>query len=158
MRASENNIWLCVRVDVLHLLYHLFMAAISLLCAHQNYFFLIYLLLLSPPPSLRSGSPSPRPLCPPLSSSPVALSLSFLTSSLRLIVSRPLLCSNLSTPCFIKTSPFSLILPSNSQKNPCMLLSLSCCLVVKVANAGCQGNILYVPVQNCVCLCVCVCY
>lgn len=54
VRASENNIWLRVRVDVLHLLYHLFMAAISLHCAHQNCLFLIYLLLLSSPPSLQS--------------------------------------------------------------------------------------------------------
>ena len=62
-------------VVMVHLLYHLFMAAISLLCAHQSFCFLAYLLpplILSIPALLRQ----PRPFCPSLSLFLVALGLS----------------------------------------------------------------------------------
>lgn len=81
--VCENNIWLCVCVVMVHLLYHLFMAAISLLCAHQSFCFLVYLLLpliLSIPALLRQ----PRPFCPSLSSSLVALGVSSFAPSLLL--------------------------------------------------------------------------
>lgn len=151
-----NNIWRSVCVVIVHLLYHLFMAAISLpLCPPE---------LLLPPLFTRSLTPSipvhflgePRPFCPPLSSSVVALILSSFTS---LCLFTSLLYSAVTAlPCVIKACLFfiypSLHLPEESQFLSFLLPSSPCTFPFPLTQTwACCGRCTHWMSREHICVC-----